>query len=145
MTNIIGNDGNWDGPGTNAHSGNIRSWNATLRYTLSNVTGFTDTEVQRNRRGLPTLEGSATGNPVHSDSTLNAPTHSVSGGTGDPSQGSGAGGAAMTLTVATGCTWGFTGVISSIAFTVDKLGESVITYDFAMGDATDFTETWDIT
>lgn len=52
-------------------------------------------------------------------------------------------GAALTLTVATGCTYGFTGVITSINIATDFEGQATLAFVGSAANAV--TETWDET
>lgn len=130
MARVTGNDGNATLP--SGHNGVLNTWRASYRPVVSNVTGFSDSTNQRNRVGLPAISGSASGALAFNE------------GSSAPGAGSeAAGGASMTLTVATASTWAFTGAISGISIDVVKLGDTRVTFDFVGGDADDFAESWD--
>ena len=126
-TQAVGNDAAITMP--NAHGGNIRTWSADSQIVLSEVTGF-GSSSREYKGGIAGLTGSAAGNPEFGAANT-AP------GTDDNAR---VDGASITLTVATGCTLGFTAIMQNIRFNVDKVGDSQITFDFTANG--DITETW---
>lgn len=132
MTALVGNDGATTLSGT--YGGVINRWQAAFNSVVSNVTSFADTVSMRNRLGLLSIEGSATGFP-QADATSNEP--------GVSTIAANAAGVSIVLTVATGCIYTFTAAFSGIAHDVNKLGDSVLTYNFVNGDLADLVVTWD--
>lgn len=130
VTNIQGYDGGITLP-AGTHDGVIRRWNGSFSRATANVTGMTDTLV-RNRIGILSISGSASGNPKFDASN-------TSPGVADAA----AGGSALTLTVATGCSYAFTAGFNNWNFNVDKEGESGLEFGFVNGDSSTLTETWD--
>lgn len=130
LTSIIGNDGAITLPG-GIHDGVINRWRASFASVVSETTGFGDSTIRRNRLGMLSCEGSASGLPTT--------------GAGSSQPGVGdivAGGSALTLTVFTGCSYVLTAAFSNITHDVNKLGESTLTFDFVNGDADALTVNW---
>ena len=131
LTNIIGNDGAITLL-SGTHDGSMNRWRANFASVVSEVTGFSDSTIRRNRLGMLSCEGSASGVPTFA-ATQSQP------GVGDIV----AGGSALTLTVATGCSYVLTAAMSNITHDVNKLGESTLAFDFVNGDADSLTINWD--
>lgn len=131
-TQATGNDGSVTLP-SGTHDAVARAWQASFPRVVTDVTGFSNT-YQRNRLGLMSVTGSVTCIPKY-----DAANHSP--GVLDRV----AGGSALTLQVATGCTYALTAVFGNISFTSDKQGDAGLTYEFANGDSDTITETWDET
>lgn len=131
LTSIIGNDGAITLP-SGVHDGVINRWRASFASVVSETTGFGDSTIRRNRLGMLSCEGSASGLPTF-DASNSAP------GVGDIV----AGGSSLVLTVATGCTYTLTAAFSNITHDVNKLGESTLTFDFVNGDVDTLTIAWD--
>lgn len=130
LTNIQGYDGGITLP-TSAHAGTIQRWNASFSRVTSNVTGFADS-VSRNRVGILEISGSASGTPTY-DAANTSPGVSNTV----------AGGSALTLTVATGCSYAFTAAFNAVNLSSDKRGDATLEFSFVNGDSNTFTETWD--
>lgn len=131
MTALIGDDGAITLP-SGVHDGIINRWQATFASVTSETTGFTDSTLRRNRLGMLSCEGSATGLSQF-DAANTSP------GVGDII----AGGSSLVLTVATGCTYTITAAFNSIAHDVVKLGDSGLIFNFVNGDADTLTIAWD--
>ena len=131
MTAIVGNDGNF---AMTSGGGLLDRWRATFSNVLSEVTAFGETSHRRNRTGLLGIEGSASGKAQHSVV-----------GTADPDATTRDAGAedAITLTVATGCTYAFNAAFSLTSFDVNKLGDTLLTFDFVAGETGSLTIAWD--
>ena len=134
MTAITGNDGSistWPAAhGGATTAGQLNLWRMRLTNTVVEVTGFTgQTVLRRNRGGLLSLEGSASG---------------ISDTAGTPGMTAiAAAGASMVLAAQSGNTFTFTGLISGFAFESNKRDNTAqITFDFVGGDANDFAEAW---
>ena len=130
LTNIVGNDGAITLP-AGTHDGVINRWRASFASVVSETTGFGDSTIRRNRLGMLSCEGSASGLPTFS-------AVSTQPGVGDIV----AGGSALTLTVATACSYVLTAAFSNITHDVNKLGESTLTFDFVNGDFDSLTVNW---
>jgi hypothetical protein len=131
---LVGNDGGITFPA--AHGAQFRSWDATFTRTSTEVTGFGDTGVRR-RLGIADIRGSARGSFIY-DTANSKPGI----------QHTNFDGAAIVLApkqAATVCTWTFTGVVESIAGSVDKNGASELTFEFANSNGQAPTESWDET
>lgn len=132
VVNIQGYDGGITLP-AGTHDATIRRWNANFSRATADVTGFSGTVI-RNRVGILSISGSASGNPVYNDANANPGVKDFV-----------AGGSALTLTVQTGCTYAITAGFNSWNFNVDKEGDSSLEFGFVNGDSDTVTETWDET
>lgn len=126
-TVAIGNDGSATLP--SGHSAHLNAWSASISRVNSVITGFTDDGVRR-RLGVQDITGSASGHP-----------HFGSANT-EPGADEAEPGGALTLLIATGCSYQPTVVFDSIDFAVDKTGDSTIVFNFGNADGEDLTETW---
>ena len=95
--------------------------------------GFANTANMRHRTGLLSIEGSASGT---------AERDVASSDPGATTRDAGAE-SAVTLTVASGCTYAFNAAFSSVAFDVNKTGDTVLTFDFVGGESGSLTLAWD--
>lgn len=142
ITSIVGNDGSItmaNAEDGTVHGGLLNRWRARCSYVTSEVTGFTDVKNRRNRLGLLSVEGSASGTPQF-DAAVTAPQAGpIVASTSGPSPD----GNALVLTSAAGCTWTFTAAIHAISMDMNKIGDALLTFDFMNGDADDFAEAWD--
>ncbi len=127
----IGNDGSITMP-TATSNAVINTWRGSFPKVASEVTGFEDSTIRRNRLGMTSFEGSASGVPRFNATTTDP-------GVADrPVDGS-----STVLTVATGCTYTMVLAMQNITHTVNKLGENVIAFDMINGDADTLTVAWD--
>lgn len=146
MAAIVGNDGSF--AGINAVGAEdmggillLNRWRATFSNVISEVTGFNEsmtTGFRRNRTGLLNIEGSASG-AAHKDVAKSDPDAALYDGGEEIGT--------LTLSVsttATACTYAFAAVVSAISFDVNKLGDTLITFDFTTGDG-DVAAVWDET
>lgn len=137
MASLVGKDGDFSF-GSGGGGGVMNRWRARVAYVTSNVTRFADSTNVRNRLGLLSITGSATGIPARDEAAMAPDADAMSAG----------GNSAVTLTAsstATACNWSFTGVFNGISLDVNKLGDQVLSFDFTNGDADDFAESWDET
>ena len=130
-TRAIGNDGSITMP-TATSNGVINSWRASFPKVVTEVTGFEDTNIRRNRLGMTSCEGSATGVPRFAATTTDP------GVIDRPADGS-----STVLTVATGCTYTMNLAFSNITHAPSKLGDNVLTFDFINGDSDTLVVVWD--
>ena len=127
MTRIVGNDG---AAALTGHLAVFDNWAATIATVLGDVTGFGD-GWKRVRGGKKSGTFSAGG---HSDGlAAQAPLSTAIVPEG----------AAVALTLTTGCTLTGTGVVGNVAFNSDVQGDQTIAFD---GEFTGpILETWDET
>lgn len=130
LTAIVGNDGSVTMP-TATHDAIVNAWNASFPRVVSRVSGFGDT-VERNRLGILSISGSL-------QCVAKFDAASTSPGVKDRV----AGGSALTLLMATGCSYAFTAAFSNISMSSDKHGDATLGFDFVNGDSDTVTETWD--
>jgi hypothetical protein len=128
-TYLTGNDGGITFP--NAHQAQFMTWNATFARNVSDVTGYGDTG-RRRRLGIWDISGSAGGSMTSNDTN-------TSPGIGSQADD----GASITLKASTACFYTFVAVISDIAASVTKTGDSMLSFNFANADGAIPTETWD--
>ena len=129
MARIVGNEGTVS-LGTHAITAN--AWSMSISRVVSDVTAFGDASSNF-RGGVPTYTGSISGF-MSKDAGSTAPSlESGNFQTGDT--------CAIVLTVATGCTYTGTGVISGVSIGTSKTGEATISFDFSFTG--DVTEAWD--
>lgn len=126
---LTGNDGGITFPA--AHNAAFATWNATFSRNVSEVTSFGDTG-RRRRLGIWDVTGSAGGTLI-GDGGSPGITETVDTGS------------AITLKASTACTYALTAVISDIAMSVTKTGDSAISFNFAISNGSIPTETWDET
>jgi hypothetical protein len=126
---LVGNDGSITMP--TAHRAHLSTWSAEFSYVSTNITGFSDSSVRR-RLGVIDMTGSAGGTPYYNSANTAPGVDSAN-----------ADGAALTLTVGTGCTYNPTVVMSGFSFNVDKNGASTIAFNFENCDGAAIVETWD--
>lgn len=128
-TRIIGNDGSVTF--LSGHNVEANSWSLTINAVVSDTTAYGDT-FRTFRGGVKQWSGSVSGF-MSFDATSTAP--SVDDFSGTP--------AAITLTAATGCTYGGSVIISNVVINTTKTGDATISFDL-QGSGT-LTETWDET
>jgi hypothetical protein len=131
---LVGNDGGITFP--SQHGALLSAWDATFSRTSTEITGFADTGVRR-RLGVADMRGTARGSFIY-DTTNSKP------GIGHTNFD----GSSIVLfpkAAATVCSWTMTGVVESIAGSVDKNGGSEVTFTFANSNGTAPTESWDET
>ena len=125
----------------------FNTWSATVTRTVHDITSFGDTG-RRRMLGLVDVTGSAGGFPVRDAGANTSP------GAGAGIQAESSTGGAIVLTfdadpdggsASTALTWGFTGIIDSIAASVTMGGESTMTFNFQLSNGGALTETWDET
>ena len=130
---VVGNDGNITMP-TATSNAVIGRWRGNFPKVASETTGFEDSNIRRNRLGMTSFEGSASGVPRFNATTTDP-------GVGDrPVAGS-----STVLTVATGCSYTMDLAMQNIGHDTNKIGESTITFDMVNGDADTLTIVWDET
>ncbi len=129
-TRIVGNDGSITMP-TATSNAVINRWRGSFPKVASEVTGFEDSNIRRNRLGMTSFEGSGSGVPRFGAATTDP------GVIDRPVAGS-----STVLTVATGCTYTMNLAMQNITHDVNKLGESLITFDMINGDADTLTIAW---
>lgn len=135
MTAIVGNDGSFDFGTSPVHAGLMNRWRATWNYVTSEVTQFATTKNRMNRLGLPQITGSVSGMAIF-DAASTAPAADLASGHTPGGE------AGVTLQAATGCSWDGQAVFSTISLDVNKIGDTLLTFDFtSAGD--DWAETWD--
>ena len=113
----------------NHHDALFNTWSATFSRQVHDVTAFADTG-RRRVLGIADISGSA-GGFMAFDAANNSP--SVFQNT----MASGDVATEFLLTVATGCTYTFTGVIDSMAINSTAGGDSTITMNFQMAGGLD--------
>ena len=130
MTAILGSDGSVTLDA--AHNGTLlNSFTFTASTVTTNVTQFSDSNLQRFRGGLQLLAGSATGTP---DDTT---------GAGPGANAGAVAGATTTFLLATAKSWAFTALLSNVTASSDTIGGAAsVTFDFINGDSDTLTETW---
>jgi hypothetical protein len=128
-TYLTGNDGGITFP--TAHAAQFMTWNATFSRNASDVTGYGDTG-RRRKLGIWDISGSAGGSMI-----ANEPNSSPGIASSD------ADGASITLKASTACFYTFVAVISDVAASVTKTGDSMLAFNFANSDGAIPTETWD--
>lgn len=114
----------------------LASWTANIDVTVVDTTGFSDNGWRSRRPTKVQLTGSASGTVDDTSLPLNGSLPSSTAGLSN-AKGS------FTLTAATGCTYGFTGVISRVSMTRANDGKGEITFDFTSTGTV--TQTWDQT
>jgi len=119
------------------HSGRIRAWSATLSQSVNDATGFSQARWAVNLGGIASLSGSASGY-LEYDAASTAPALAISTNPGPTVLG-----ASMNLVAGTGCSFSFTGVISSISVGQSVDGVGTVAFSFVSSGAV--TETWDVT
>lgn len=132
MTAITGNDGNFvmtAGSG----AGLLNRFRANFSNVISEVTAFAETSHRRNRTGLLGVEGSASGT-AQLDVASSDPDATIKGGGFEQ---------AIVMTVATLCTYGLNVCFSNTAFDVNKLGDTLLTFDFVAGETGTLDIAWD--
>ncbi len=118
------------------HNGRIRAWSAEQVQSVNDTTGFSQAPWASNLGGLNSFRGSASGY-LEYDNTSTSP--GVGGTTPTISKTGGA----MTLQAFTGCTYTFTGIISSIMTGQSVDGVGTVKFDFVADGAV--VSTWDET
>lgn len=129
MTALVGNDGSIT-IATTHQDALLNRWRATIGRVVSDVTPFGATNWIRNRLGLMTITGTASGpvddgsgDPINADTA----THSVG----------------LTLSIGSSRDWQFDAAITAFTLDVTKVGDTILTYDFVGGDSPGtFIETW---
>ena len=130
MTAITGHDGDFT---MIAGGGLLNRWRATFANVVSDITAFANTANMRHRTGLLSIEGSASGTAERD--VANSDPGATTRDAGAES--------AITLTVATGCTYVFNAAFSSVSFDVNKTGDTVLTFDFVGGETGSLALAWD--
>jgi hypothetical protein len=122
---------------TTAHNAKLRVWDGRFSRVVSDVTSFADTG-RRRKLGLFDLEGSAGGSMSY-DASNTGPGINSTDWVRD--------GVVLNLGVvgSTACAYTATCVITNIAISVAKDGDSSITFDFANSGGAAPTEAWDET
>lgn len=128
MTRVIGADGSF--ADVTGHRGYIRTWTLSFPRAVSNVTAYGDITNQRNRTGLPDVNGSFSGvgdddsgvspggfNSLGSDVTISVDAIGSSGYT-------------------------ITGQMTNVNPSSDKSGDAPITWEFVNGETGVSTEGW---
>ena len=146
-TFISGNSGQALLGSTNEHNPHFNTWSATFSRTQHDVTAFGDTG-RRRIPGIADITGSAGG-------FMTFDANNTGPGVFQDAHGSTAESHAIVLTVQTGCTYTFNGLISDVAISSTMGGDATITMNFALAsglavqgtDPTGSTaiETWDET
>ncbi len=136
-TYLTGNDGGVS-LGTN-HGANFNVWNATFSRNVSDISGFADS-ARRRKLGVHDVSGSAGGYLVADSkgpgvNTTNWKTDGVT--IYLHARGSGS------ATAATNCTLSFGAIISDVALSNVKTGDSAVSFNFALSSGSAPTETWD--
>lgn len=130
MTAIVGNDGDF----TMASGGGLlNTWRATFSNVVSEITGFSETGNRRHRTGLLNIEGSASGVAQKDVATSDPDATTRDAGFEET----------ITLTVAALCTYAFGACFSAVSFDVNKVGDTLLTFDFTTGETTGITPAWD--
>lgn len=135
--NVTGPGGGFTGPaGFNAR---YESWEATLDFGAVDVTGFDDNGYNYTEATSCKLTGSASGTMQYGDATTSPIPSAALSSTFAPASLAGS----ITLTVATGCTLTFTGVVvsSSLSRSAKSGTKGDVTHNFENQGA--ITETWD--
>lgn len=132
MTAIVGNDGDFAFD-AGSGAGLLNRWRATFSNVVSEVTAFAETGFRRNRTGLLGIEGSASGTAQKDIASSDPDASTRDAGFEE----------AITLTVATGCTYAFNAVYSAVSFDVNKIGDTLLTFDFVGGETGTLTVAWD--
>ena len=125
------------------YNAKFNTWSASISRAVIDTTTFEDTGKRR-QLGLLDITGSASGHLTSTASEGNDPGYEIM-----------AAGAAATLdgvdielissTTSTACKIGFTGIITSMAPSVDVNGDQVMSYNFEVtgGATSGVTITWD--
>lgn len=129
-TRAAGVDGDFGA--VTGHGGIIRTWNLNLPRPVSNVTGFGDT-TQRNRTGIPDINGSFAGVPDLAAS-------------GDPGALTDIGlDVDLVLTVAPSCTYTIKAQLSNFTLSSDKTADAPLSWDFVGGEGdSNIVEAWTV-
>jgi len=123
--------------GTSASNiGNFNQWDATFSRVSSEIPGFSDTGMRR-RLGIADIRGTARGTFWYNAANL-GPGIDHTNLDGCPI-------VLYAKSAATVCSWSFTGVVETIAGSVNKTGGSDVTVAFANSDGVAPTESWDET
>lgn len=139
MALIQGKDGACTLP--SGHFATLNTWSATFSHVVNDFTAFTNLGMVR-QLGIEDAQGSAGGYMLFGASS-NDP--GIFGGEDADTAGQhtiGAGGAALVLTAASGCTITFDAIIDSIAVSSVVTGDAAITFNFQMSDATGASVAW---
>ncbi len=140
LTPIVGNDGAFTGIGaSNEHNGRLNAWTLTVPRVVSPVTEFADVAT-RHRGGVATYTGTASGGMSFDAANTGPNIGDLDSGGADPFT---PGGDTTVLTVAPVCTFTGPAIISNSAISVDKNGESTLSWDFTFDGAP--AEVWDET
>lgn len=148
MANLTGSDGSVTLPsGFNA---TLNTWSANVTRVTSDVTGFGGTIRDRRASGVLDITGSAGGVPKRYDGSSSGSDDNFAPMPHSSTTISNFTGGALTLQVAAASGSGdnarlvFDAVFSSVAFSVTNDGDSTVTFNFELNDATP-TITWDET
>ena len=131
MARIVGNEGNIS---FGTHTVIANAWTMSISRVVSDVTGFDD-DSSSFVGGIPTYTGSVSGFMEYNVAD-SSPELDVASFNSDDT-------VAIVLTVATGCTYTGTGVVSGASISTTKTGDSTISFDFSFTGAV--VEAWDET
>lgn len=145
-TLVVGNDGNVVLP--SGMGFNVRVWAANVSFVSSEMTGFSHLGKVR-RLGVVDITGSLAGTPTYSNATsarspfgdFGTATTLTVGPTGTLLLALAAGTAATNTSV-TGAMLSFGAVFNSMAFNVDKNGDSTVTVNYEMNASNGPTVVW---
>ena len=128
---VTGSDGSVTLPSGNSFHASI--WTGNFTRHISLVTGFGDGGARRVISSVQEAEGSVSGSPTF-DASSTAPGVDAA-----------APGGALTLQVATGCSYAPTCVFPSFGFQVDYNADNTIDMSWATSSGAAISETWDET
>lgn len=141
LKNIAGVAGNVALP--TGFAAKLSAWSGTLEIQTEEVTGFDSGGCDEHEPIGTAFSGSATGTGTYDASSTTPILGALADGSvlalGDLEGAKGT----ITLTAITGCTYAFTGIMTSVAMERPAKGKFTITFNFLRTGP--MTQTWDVT